>query len=75
MSGIRLPDGCKLTINQKKDNDVTICELFFLFDVAVSTLSSYWSKFHVNIMTGSGVMVFFIYKGLSRNPESGNTPV
>ena len=23
-SRIRLPDGCKLAINQKKDNDVTI---------------------------------------------------
>ena len=34
-SGIRLPDDCKLTINRKKDNNVTIC-----FDVAVFLLSS-----------------------------------
>ena len=32
---------------------------------------SYWTKFHVIIITESGVF----YKGLARNPESGNTPV
>ena len=36
---------------------------------------SYWSKFHVNIITGSGVTTIFFYKGLTRNPEIGNTPV
>ena len=36
---------------------------------------SYWSKFHVNIITGSGVMTISFYKGLTRNPEIGNTPV
>ena len=36
---------------------------------------SCWSKFHVNIMTGSGVMTIFFYKRLTRNPEIGNTPV
>ena len=30
---------------------------------------SYWSKFHVNIITGSGVMTIFFYKGLTRNTE------
>ena len=35
---------------------------------------SYWSKFHANIKTGSGVMTIFVYKGLTRNPEIGNTP-
>ena len=38
-------------------------------------LSSYWSKFHVNIITGSGVMTIFFYKGLTRNPEIGKNPV
>ena len=38
-------------------------------------LSSQWSKFHVNIMTDSGVMTIFVYKGLIRNPEIRNTPV
>ena len=37
--------------------------------------SSYWSKFHVNIITGSGVMIIFIYKGFTRNPDIGNTRV
>ena len=36
---------------------------------------SYWSKFHVNIITGSEVMTIFFYKGLTRNPEIRNTLV
>ena len=36
---------------------------------------SYWSKFHVNIITGSGIMTVFFYKGLTRNPEIRNTLV
>ena len=36
---------------------------------------SYWSKFHVNIITGSGIMTILFYKRLTRNPEIGNTPV
>ena len=36
---------------------------------------SYWSKFHVNINTGSAMMTIFFYKGLRRNPEIGNTHV
>ena len=32
-------------------------------------------KFHINIITGSGVMTVFSYKGLTRNREIGNTPV
>ena len=35
---------------------------------------SYWSKFHVNIIDGSGVMTIFS-EGLTRNPEIENTPV
>ena len=31
--------------------------------------------FHVNIITGSGVMKIYFYKGLTRNPEIGNTSV
>ena len=45
------------------------------FDVIFFLLSSYWSKFYVNIITGSGVMTISFYKGLTRNPEIGNTPV
>ena len=36
---------------------------------------SYWSKFHANIISGSGVMTIYFYKGLTRNPEIGNTPI
>ena len=36
---------------------------------------SYWSKFHVNVITVSGVMTISFYKGLTRNLEIGNTPV
>ena len=36
---------------------------------------SYWSKFHVNIITSSRVMAIFLYKGLTRNLEIGSTPI
>ena len=36
---------------------------------------SYWSKFPVNIITGSGVMAIVFYKGLTRNPEIRKTQV
>ena len=36
---------------------------------------SYWSKFHVNIITGSGIITIFFYKGLTRNPEIRDTSV
>ena len=32
---------------------------------------SCWSKIHVNIITGSGVVTISSYKGLTRNPEIG----
>ena len=36
---------------------------------------SYWSKFQVNIITGSGVITIFFYKGLTRNLGIGNALV
>ena len=36
---------------------------------------SYWSKFHVSIITSSWVMTILVYKGLIKNPEIGNVPV
>ena len=36
---------------------------------------SYWSRFHVNIITRCGVMTISFYKGLTRNPEIGNNPI
>ena len=77
VSGIRPPDCSKLAKNPKNDNDVTV----FRHDLNVKSCFvslvkfSYWSKFHVNIITGSGIMTIFFHKGLTRNPEIGNTPV
>ena len=36
---------------------------------------SFWSNFHVNIITGFGIMTIFFYKRLTRNLEFRNTPV
>ena len=80
VSEIWPPDCSKLAKNPKNDNDVTI----FRHDVIVNLFCgsfvslvkfSYWSKFHVNIITGSGIIRIFFYKGLTRNPEIGNTLV
>ena len=74
VSGIRPPDCSKLAKNPKNDNDVTIfrhdvnVNFFWLCFVSLVKFS-YWSTFHVNIFTGSGIMTIFFYKGLTRNPE------
>ena len=60
------------------DNDFT----FFWHGVTVKFVSgsfislvmfSYRSKFHVNIITGSGVLTIYFSKRLNTNPERGNT--
>ena len=69
MFGIRSPDCSKLAKNPKKqNNDVTISRhdvnVKSLWNCFVSLVKfSYWSKFHVNIITGSGIMAIFFYKG------------
>ena len=73
MSGIRPPDCSKLAKNPKNDNDVTIfrhdVNVKFFWRCFVSLVKfSYWSKFHVNIITGLELWQFF-YKGLTRNSE------
>ena len=80
VSGIRPPYCFKLAKNLKNHNDVTIfwhdVMIKFFWHCLVSLVKfRYCSKFHVNIMTGSGIMTIFIYKGLTRNPEIANTPV
>ena len=54
-----------------------IVKLFWRFFSFVKF--SYWSKFRVNIITGSGVTIIsfidFFHQGLTRNPEIGNTLV
>ena len=49
------------------------CPIFWLCLVSLVKFSS-CSKFHVNIIIGSGVMKIFFYKRFTRNPEVGNTP-
>ena len=80
MAGIQPPDYSKLAKNPKNDNDVTISWYDVIFKFFwrgfVSLIKcSYCSVFHVNIITGSGIMTIFFYKGLTRNPEIGYTPV
>ena len=65
---------------KKNDNDLTIfwhdvTVNFFWHSFVCPAKFSYWSKFHVNIITGCGIMIIFFYKGLTRNPGIGNTPV
>ena len=46
------------------------------WDYFVSLVTfSYWYKFHVNTIVGSGVMTVFFCKGLTRNLKIWNTPV
>ena len=79
-SGNRLPDCSKLNINWKDSNDVTIFgndvifKFFWHFLVSLVNFS-YWSKFYVNFITGSGVMIVSFYKELTRTTEIGNTTV
>ena len=80
MSGIWSLDCSKMWQNLKKDNDVTIFGHdvkfnFFLSCFVFLVKFSYWPKFHVIIITASGTMAIFFYKGLTRNPEIGNNPV
>ena len=78
-SGIRLSVCSKLTISRKTNNDVKIYQydvivnFFWRFCVFLVKFS-YWWKFHVDIITGSRVIRFFLYKRLTRNPEIGNYP-
>ena len=78
--GIQLVHCSKLGINWKNDNDIKICRhdviIKFLWHCCIFlVMFSYWSKFHVNIITCSGVRTAFIYKGLTGNPKTRNTPV
>ena len=64
----------------EKEQCATICRHDFILNIFwrcfVSRVKfSYWSKFHVNIITGYGVITIFFYKRLTRNPEIGNTPI
>ena len=80
VSGIRPPECCKVAKNPKNENDVKIfrhdVNVNFFLGFFISLVKfSYWSKFHVNTIVGSGIMTIFFYKGLTRNPEIRNSPV
>ena len=47
--------------------------IFYVFLFSLVKFS-YWSKFHVSVITGSGVITIFFYKGLTRNPELDISP-
>ena len=56
--------------------DMTSLSFFFFLTLLGSFVKfTYWSKFYVNIIAGSGVMTIFFYKGLTRRLEIENTLV
>ena len=69
----------QFTGTSENDNDVTICQhvivkIFWYFFVSLVRFS-YWSKFHVNVITGSGIMIISSYKELTRHPKIVNITV
>ena len=64
-SAIWLPHGCKMSMDCKKNN-VKFCAndvIVIFWRCHVSFVKfNYWSKFHVNIIAGSGAMTIFVYK-------------
>ena len=80
MSVIWPPDCSKLAKNPKNVNDITIfrhdVNITFFWRCFVSLVKfRYWAKFHVNIITGFGIVTIFFLKRLNRSLEIGNTPV
>ena len=70
-SGIRLPNCSRLAINWKNGNDGIIFWHYVIFKISwpyfISFVRfSYWSKFHVKIITCSGAMTIPFYNGLTR---------
>ena len=53
--------------------DIATSLILFIFPCFVVKFS-YWSKFHANIITASGVMTILVYKGLTRNLKSKIPP-
>ena len=79
-SWIWLPNCSKLAVYEKNYNEVIIYEreviVNFFWRCRISLVKfSYWSKFHVNIITCPGVITIFAYKGSIRNQEIRNTSV
>ena len=59
--------------------NMTSSSIFFCCCCCRSCISlakvSHWSRIHVNIITSSRVMKFFLYDRLTRNPQTRNFPV
>ena len=49
--------------------------LTLYYVTCLSIIFSYFFKYHVNIITGSGAMTIYFYKGLTKNPEIRNIPI
>ena len=56
-------------------SDIESSSIFFWRFFLSFVKFSCWSKFHVNIITSSEVMIIYFYKGSTRNPEIRNTPI
>ena len=71
------PKAIKLVVNWKNGNDATIFEytLSSVFLTLFLLSSLVIGSGHGNIITGSGFMTISLYKGLTRNPKIGNTPL
>ena len=68
VSGFQLPDSSKYPENPKNNDDVIfrrndVIVGFFWRCRIIFVKLHWWSKFEVNIITGSWVMIIFIYKG------------
>ena len=74
---MRLLDCSKSDINWKDENKISwhdvIVNSFWRLLVSPNK-SRYWFKFHVYIITGSGVIPIIFYEGLTINSEIKNTP-
>ena len=75
-----VPDDSRLLLNWKKwqwPHNFSTWRYHIIFWRCFASIAmfSYWSKFHVNIIAGSGVMITFFFKRLTRNLEIVNTSV
>ena len=74
-SGFRIaPNWPKLLQMGKMTMTSKFFKIFWNYFVSLVTFS-YWSKFHVNIVTGYGIMTSFLDKIFIGNTEIENTPV
>ena len=61
-----------MTIKSQFSDMTSSSEVFDFCFVSLINFT-YWSTFHLNIITGSGLLTILFYEGLTGNPEIGNT--